>query len=360
MAGRRTSGEGSVYQRGHRDGKGDGRWVAALSVPGRPRVLLYGATKKQVLEKRKEAERRLAEGLPATDKVVTVNTLFSEWLASLQLRRSANTVRYYRSTANTHILPFIGEHKVNALKPQDIEKLIARAAERGYSNSVVRRIRIVMAAALKFGIKNRYCARNVAFDVDPVPEEHKEGRTLTPEQCKVLLAAFAAHERFGAAWTTMLGLGLRRQETLNLRWSDVDLERNSLTVHGKTKTRASVRSVDLPAFVHDALVEHRRRHPGVGDAWLFPNTVGRQQDPGEFYNQFVKCADAALGEHINPHLCRHTAASLMLASGVPLQVVSKVLGHSSIAVTSDLYSHLLPAAFANAAAGMDEMVRSAK
>jgi integrase len=269
-------------------------------------------------------------------------------------------VRYYRSTANTHILPFIGEHRVNALKPQDIEKLIAQAAERGYSNSVVRRIRIVMAAALKFGIKNRYCARNVALDVDPVPEEHREGRTLTPEQCKVLLAAFAQHERFGAAFTVLLGLGLRRQELLNLRWSDVDLERNSVTIHGRVKTRASVRTIDLPGFVHDALAAHRRQHPGVGDALVFPNTVGRQQDPGEFWAQFVRCATAALGEHWTCHEMRHTAASLMLAAGTPLQVVSRVLGHSSIAVTSDLYSHLLPSAYADAAASMDEMVRGAR
>ena len=350
MAKRKMSGEGSVYQR-----KSDGRWVAVVRVPGQPSATLYAPTKTAVLAKRKDAERRLEQGLPATDKTVTVQVLCDEWLEAVRLRKSAGTLKAYRTVVNCRIVPHVGTWKVSALQPKDVDRLTALAADAGLSNSTVRQVRMVMQMLLRFGITRHYCSRNVAAETEPVPEEHREGRTLTPEQAKKLLAAFES-ERFGAAFTVMLGCGTRLQETLNLVWRDIDLERGSLTVHGKTKTRASIRTIDLPAFVLDALRAHRDAHPGIGDALVFPNTVGKPQDPKLVYSHFVRCVTATLGEHWHPHELRHTAASLMLASGVPLEVVSKVLGHSTVSVTADVYSHFLPAAYQDAAVKMDAML----
>jgi integrase len=346
------SGEGSTYVRK------DGRWVSTIRIPGRPMVTLYAPTKTAVLEKRRVAEHRLEQGLPATDKSVTVDTLFEEWLASVRLRRSAGTLRYYTTVCKTHILPVVGGWTVSTLQPKDIDHLVSLAAEQGYSNSTVRRVRTVMVSVLKFAITRHYCSVNVAAMTETVPEEHKEGRTLSPEQARTLLAAFNEHERFGAAFSLMLGLGCRRSEVLNLRWTDVNLDPQhpSIVVHGHVKTKASIRTIDLPEFVRASLVSHRSRHPGISDALVFTNTLGRAQDPGKFYTEFVRTAQEALGEHINPHLMRHTAASLMLASGVTLEVVSRVLGHSKVATTADLYSHLLPAAYRDAAEKMNQMV----
>ena len=149
-----------------------------------------------------------------------------------------------------------------------------------------------------------------------------------------------------------------------MRWSDVDLAHGALTVRdselGRTKTRASVRTIDLPGFVFDSLVSHRSRHPGIGDTPVFPNTVGKPQDPQHFYAAFVKVATDALGEPWHPHEMRHTAASLMLAAGVPLEVVSKVLGHSKVSTTASTYAHLLPAAYQDAATKMDSMVGTSR
>jgi integrase len=348
------SGEGSVYQR-----SGDGRWCAALSVPGKPRIVLYAKTKREVLEKRREAERRLEQGLPATDKAVTVEQLFDEWLESVRLRRSAGTLRYYKQIVANHILPEVGKWKVSALQPKDVDRLVAKAADAGLSSSTVGRVRSVLVSALKFGISRRYCSRNVTSETEGVPQAFKEGRTLTPEQARRLLDAFRTNERWGAAFTTMLGLGLRRGEVLRLQWRDIDLDRGSLTVRGQVKTRASVRTVDLPSFVLDALKAHRDKQVVRsldGSDFVFPNTIGKSQSGSYFYEAFVKLATETLGERWHPHEARHTAASLMLASGVPLEVVSKVLGHSKVSVTASIYAHLLPGAYQQAAQRMDAML----
>ena len=174
-----------------------------------------------------------------------------------------------------------------------------------------------------------------------------------------------------------LALGLRRGEVLGLAWSDLALDGDAptLTVRrqlrrgrkgtgvalGEVNTAGSRRTLHLPAQVVDVLRAHRRRQAGErlsrGEAWrdenglVFTTPLGTPVDPDNFKHYVSKlCRDAGLG-HWSPHELRHSCASL-LAMGVPLEVVSETLGHSSIRVTKDVYGHMLPAARAAAAEAM--------
>jgi integrase len=160
----------------------------------------------------------------------------------------------------------------------------------------------------------------------------------------------------------MLSTGLRRGEALGLQWRDFNEETGTLLVQRSlsredgslitkdTKTHKSRRAVNLPDPLIVQLKSHRARQNALklnlGEAWtnsghIFTSSVGTPIDPRNLYREFqVICRDANIGKW-HPHELRHSAASLMLAQGVKLQVVSEVLGHSSIRMTADVYGHVL-------------------
>jgi integrase len=188
-----------------------------------------------------------------------------------------------------------------------------------------------------------------------------EGRTLTPDQARRLIEA-ARGRRNEALFALMLATGLRRGEALGLKWQDFDrysgiirvarqlTREGSVLVTSDTKTFRSRRALNLPEPLVAALLEHerrqgeervRRRTRWVEGDFIFTSRRGTPLDPRNFYREFrAICDDAGLG-HWHPHELRHSAASLMLAQGVKLHVVSQVLGHSSSRMTSDVYGHLL-------------------
>jgi integrase len=179
---------------------------------------------------------------------------------------------------------------------------------------------------------------------------------------RALLDAAKGH-RFEAAFALMLSLGLRPGECLGLRWSDIDFKRRTVTVRhslkrdgtvGEVKNDGSRRQLALPSELvsllksrkHEQATDEDRASEdwqGGGDSLVFTTTIGTPlSDRNLALREFVPlCERAGLGRwHL--HECRHTAATLMLTNGVPIEQVSRVLGHSSIRITSDIYAHLLP------------------
>ena len=206
--------------------------------------------------------------------------------------------------------------------------------------------------------------------------ERPEGRTLTREQAQQLLETLKEH-RHESLYLLMLSTGMRRGEALGLKWEDLNpatgvvrIKRNLKREGGRivtadTKTLRSRRAVNLPIPVLEALQRNRvlqdAERADLGDAWIesgfiFTTSIGTPIDPRNLYREFTQiCERAGLG-HWHPHELRHSAASLMLASGVKLQVVSEVLGHSSIRMTADIYGHILDPDRQQAASAMSEVL----
>ena len=203
-----------------------------------------------------------------------------------------------------------------------------------------------------------------------------EGRTLSPEQARHLLETLKGHHN-EALYALMLSTGLRRGEALGLQWSDFDRSTGVLRVSRQlkregsrlvttdTKTSLSRRAVNLPVPMLKTLLDHETRQRDqkelLGLSWIdsgyvFTSSVGTPIDPRNLYREFQKvCRKAGLGDW-HPHELRHSAASLMLAQGVKIQVVSQVLGHSSIRMTADVYGHLLDPDRKEAASAMGAML----
>lgn len=375
MGGRRGNGEGSVYQRAS-----DGRWLGVATLgyddKGRPRRKTVSATTRAgVVQKLTQLQRQLDDGLPPPDTQMTVAQLFERWHDDgLRHQVARSAADNYKSIADHHIVPHLGRKKVVQLTPGDVDRLMSLKMDSGLSVSTVRRIRSVFLQALDQAVRWGSVNRNVARLTRGPKMSRKEGRTLSPVQARKLLAALAGH-RNQALYELMLCTGLRRGEALGLRWDDVDLRAGVVLVRRQlkreggqlvtadTKTARSRRAVNLPAPMVTSLKAHRARQAAerlaLGEAWqdtgyLFTSSVGTPIDPRNLYREFQGiCRKAGLGGW-HPHELRHSAASLMLAQGVKLQVVSEVLGHSSIRMTADVYGHILAPDREAAAVAMGE------
>jgi len=362
MPGQRANGEGSVYQRAS-----DKRWLGAATTGfdanGRPqRKFVSAKTKAEAVRKLRALQQQLDEGLPAPDTRLSVSQLLDRWLQDvIRHQVTSSTARNYQTVANYHIKPALGSKKVATLTTSDIDRLLSKKIDDGLSVSTVRRIRAVLSQALDQGIRWGLVVRNVASLSRSPKGVRSEGRTLSPEQARLLLNALRGH-RNEALYALMLSTGLRKGEALGLQWSDFDDENGVLLVRRAliredgvlatkdTKTPKSRRAVNLPSTLLEKLRTHRAEQNTqrlkLGKAWansghIFTTSIGTPIDPRNMYREFRDiCRTASIGDW-HPHELRHSAASLMLAQGVKLQVVSEVLGHSSIRMTADVYGHIL-------------------
>ena len=363
MAGRRGNGEGSIYQRTTTDG----RWCASVSLGydenGKPvRKVVTAKTRAEVVKKLKAMQRLLDDGLPLPDPAMTVAQLLDRWYEDVLRHQVAESALLgYRSIATNHIVPTLGRKKLAALTTSDVDRLLSAKMDSGLSVSTVRRIRSVLAQAIDQGIRWGALSRNVATLARAPRSQRTEGRTLTPAEAKALLHELSGH-RNEALYALMLSVGLRRGEVLGLRWDDLNARTGVLNIRRQlrreatglvaadTKTARSRRAVNLPQPMMEMLKHHRSNQAterlALGEAWtdsgyIFTTSIGTPIDPRNLLREFKSlCASAGLGDwHL--HELRHSAASLMLAMGVPLQVVSEVLGHASIRMTADVYGHIL-------------------
>jgi integrase len=379
MAGRRVNKDGSVYKRAL-----DGLWIGAVSLGYDERGTLQrktvsARTKAEALAKLKKVQRQLDDGLPPPDDQMTLNRLLDRWFDDVMRHQVApSALENYRSIATNHLKPTLGRRRVSKLTPADVDALLSEKLDAKLSSSTVRRIRAILSAALDQAVRWGVVGRNVVAVTRGPKATRREGRTLTPDQARKLLA-ITRGRRLEAFYVTMLGLGLRPGEALGLSWDDVNLEGKVLTIRqalkrenkqlviGDVKTAKSRRAVNLPPPVVKALRAHKGRQAKerqrAGSAWeatglVFTTQIGSPIDPSNLRRDFNEVFKKAGFGHWHPHELRHSAASIMLAQGVPLEVVADVLGHSSIRMTADVYGHILAPQRQAAAKAMTEALWS--
>lgn len=364
MTRRRGNGDGGVYRRAS-----DGRWVAVLDLGHdgagvRRRKVLYGTTRREVVEKLTEAQRRLVEGAPVTDARSPVADYLNHWigtsLAAAEVK--ATTRENYTTITRRHLIPALGQHRLDKLAPSHIDALLVNKRAAGLSDSTVRLIYTVLRRALDAAVRDGLVRRNVATAVQRPRVAHREAAVLSPADAQAILSA-AREDRLYALYAVAMASGLRRGEALALRWSDVDLDARCLRVtrilsrvgraltFTEPKSTRSRRTVPLPEPLVVELRAHRVRQAAerltAGSLWkdqglVFPSRVGTPLDPRNALRAFVAVAESAGLHGVGLHTLRHTAASLMIAQGVHLRVIMETLGHSGISITADTYAHVMP------------------
>jgi integrase len=381
---RRAAGEGTVHKRKA------GGWQGSidLGVVGgkRRRKTVYGSTQREVLSKLAEIRRTIDAGMSVgTGRAMTLGTYLEAWLHdAMPTTVRVSTAASYRSLTRQHLIPGLGHHRLDRLTAVHIRTFlkskseeVSRRTGRPLSARTLQYLHAVLRLALEQAKRDDLVARNVAGLVAGPKVQRPEIKALNAEEARQLLAE-AAIDRLHALWLLVLAVGLRRGEALALRWEDVDLERGHLQVRATLqrvggrlvrdampKTKASRRSLPLPALAVEALAAHRARQvlereaaPAWADeALVFTTRIGTPIEPRNCLRDFHGLCDRAGVRRVRIHDLRHAAASFMLLQGIDLRVVMGTLGHSRLATTSDLYTHLLEPVQQAAAQRMDTLLR---
>lgn len=366
--------------RGHIRKRSKDSWTAVVYLGRDPETGKRRYLWRSVKGTKRDAEamltRLLAQVDTGTDLLpskLTIEQFSGEWLKAVKSRVKPRTHHRYGELLRLHVLPYVGSLELKKLKPLHVERLLTKGREKGLSERTLLHIFRVLHTALGQAVKWQLVDRNVAQAVQPPKPEKNEMDAVTPDDVDRILAAAAGTE-IEVPVVIALGTGMRLGEILGLRWSDIDLESESLRVRqtlnvdrtfGTPKSYRSRRSIPLPKFLLKALKTQRVRQSELrlvaGSAWQDYDLVVTRSDGTPVDSRRVSRLFTALakkhGFDFTFHGLRHAYASLMLASGVDLKVTSELLGHSTIGITADLYTHVAERLHKDAADRLDALLR---
>jgi integrase len=359
--GRRGNGEGTISRRK------DGRWEGRYYVPtedGPKRKVIYGKTRAEVSEKLTKALSDRANGIVYDNENITIGEYLDVWLKG-SVYGSVRQSTYDRDTnlVNNHIKPVLGSLKLKKLNSAHVQNFYRNRLDTGLSASTVRKIHDILRRGLAQAVDWHLTQRNVADVVKPPRPVPKEIVALSTDETRRLLDA-AAEDRLEALYVLAVHTGMRQGEMLALRWQDVDIENAVLSVRrtltrrggkvafGEPKTKKSRRSIRLTLQAVDALRAHLERQLRdmeiLGDHYqdqglIFTTDTGAPINPSNLRQRsFTPLLKRAGLPHIRFHDLRHTCATLLLSRGVHPKFVQELLGHATIAITLDTYSHVIP------------------
>ncbi|MBM4463427.1 MAG: site-specific integrase [Chloroflexi bacterium] len=318
----------------------------------------------------------LEKGVPVPSGNLTVGEHLHNWLQGyVKTRCSLRTLDGYQSIVEHHLIPALGHLKLKRLNTQDIQGYYAKARERLSARTVHHHHR-VLSQALKYAVRQGLLGRNPAELVDPPSPRGKTMRTLTPGEVKALLEK-ARDSYYYPLIYMAVSTGLRQAELLGLRWRDVDdlglsisvsqvlYKRRGVTQLKEPKTSRSRRRVKmtpkLAEFLRDYRAERESLYWQLGkplalDSLVFTSTAFQPMNPGNLSRTFSTLAKEAGLPGVRFHDLRHTFASLSLLQGVHPKIISEALGHSSVAFTMDVYSHIIAGMQDDAMARLNEVL----
>jgi integrase len=344
---KRAKGEGSIYRvtRGRRK-----YWQGAVEAGHYPNgkrkhLTVTRRTKREVIEALTALKRRVGAGVTGPD--ATIAELLDEYLGVRAPRVSASTMKAYRQRARDWVVPHVGRVRVRKLSTTDVRRMMSALEASGVSAQSANLSKGLLGSALRWGMGEQppRVERNVCDSVEGAKLGAKLDDGLSPEEAHKVLAA-ARGDRLYALVYISITLGLRQGEALGLHWSDVDLEAGELRID-QSKTKAGQRSLPLVASTLETLREHKRRQAAeklaAGARWRDGDLVFRKANGSPISSRTVLawwhdlCATAGIPRR-RWHSLRHSAAGRMLSAGVPMELVSVILGHSGIAITADVYA----------------------
>lgn len=321
--------------------------------------------------KRSDADRKLREvmaaldrGLPVDTSKITVAEFMERWLKDYATPHTRpRTAESYRVIARVHIVPHIGQLPLQKLQPADIQRMEAAILASGRSANTVQHVHRTLSQALKHAVKWGLLWRNPAQAVDAPRFARRE--TQVPDVAAVnAVLRMADATEYGAVLSFLAYTGCRRAEALGLRWQDVDMERGAASivqtlhrVNGQgivvlpPKSAKGRRAIALDQHTVALLRRHRtaqaERRLRLGDVYqnnglVFAGPLGKPLDPATLTHVWQRVARKSGLSGVRLHDLRHFHATMLLSQGVHPKVVQERLGHATISITLDTYSHVVP------------------
>ncbi len=318
---------------------------------------------------------------------VTVAEYLGRWIEHVATRTSDKTQERYEEIVRLALVPYLGRIKLSKLRPIDIQGFYTEALksgrikrEGGLSARTVLHYHRILSQSLKQAVKWQLLTRNPADAVDPPKPERQEMIALDEDQTAILIEKTMNSSLYMPVLLA-LTTGMRRGEVLALRWCDVDLNRATLSVtqtlektrkgglrFKQPKTQKSRRSISLPSIMVDALKKHRveqaELYLKIGQGWdevglVCTKLAGEPIDPNTLTGGFANLVRKTNIPKVRFHDLRHTHATQLLREGIHPKVAQERLGHTSISVTLDLYSHVMPGMQEDAASKVDIALKTA-
>jgi integrase len=347
-----------------------------------------------------EAEWRteIARGTALDPAKTTVAQLLTAWLESKADDITPNTRHDYATRVNRHIVPAIGNVRVQTLTAAQVQAQYQAWRDGGMSARMVRACHTCLTQALKQAVQFGIVSANPCDSVTPPKIARSKANVWSADEASQFLRAAmtmpvlnrGGHtgryrvDELNPLWYLLLLEGMRRGEALGLRWRDINLERGTAhivqtiapdkankgraIIQERTKTHAGARTVRLTAQTIEALKVHRKLQDArrlAANDWVDLDLIicssrGTAVNPNNVTRNFNAITTHAGLRRIRVHDLRHTSATLLLLAGVPAKIVSERLGHASIAVTLDIYSHVLPAMQDSAADAINAILTAAE
>ena len=379
--------------RGHLQRRGKRSWRIKVDAGRDPltgkrdtRYVTVHGTKRDAERKLSEVLHQLDQGLYVEPTKLTVPEYLEHWLENYaRTAVSPASFERYADLLRLHVAPYLRAVPLSKLQPLHIQgvyaKLLTKGRRRGVGGlhpQTVRHVHTTFKRALQQAVRWRLLANNPADAVKPPKVERVEVQVLDDDDIKALLDA-AEGSYLYAPIMIVLNTGLRRGEVLALRWRDVDLDGGELAVRQSLeqtkaglrfkppKTKKSRRKIMLPAATVELLRQHKlqqmqeRLQLGLGRDPLdlvFARHDGEPHNPRTFSKHFSSLAKRAGLDGFTFHGLRHTHITLLLRQNVHPKIASERAGHSSVAITLDVYSHAVKSLQADAARAMDELYRN--
>ncbi|WP_030180407.1 tyrosine-type recombinase/integrase [Streptomyces sp. NRRL S-813] len=394
---RQPNGRSSIYH--GTDGKWHGRVTVGIRDDGKPdRRHVERKTRAEVTAAVRELERqRDAKSIRKAGRPWTVKTWLTHWVENIApLAVNENTMVGYGVAVRKHLIPALGAHRLDKLKPEYIENFYGRMVADGRKAGTIHQIHRTFRTALNEAVRRGHLARNPVQLAKAPRVSEEEVEPYTVEEVQRLLRA-ADDRRNSARWAVALALGLRQGEALGLKWADVDLDRGVLMVrrsrrrpryaHGcgdtcgrkagycpqrqrtnpetaDTKSRAGRRAVGLPSQLVDLLRTHQAKQQAeraaagaawTDEGWLFATPTGRGTSPRTDYDDWKELLDDAKVRDGRLHDARHTAATVLLILGVSERAVMGLMGWSTTAMAAR-YQHMVDSVRSDVARQVDGLI----
>jgi len=371
VAKKRGNGEGSISRR--KDGRYWGRYTVHTA-NGPKQKAVYGRTRAEAAEKLTKAMSDRGGGLVFDVGNLSLGDYLDRWLSDIRDTVRQRTWERYEQIVRVHLKPTLGRIKLKNLTPTHVRGLYREKLDSGSSPRTVQYIHTTLSKALKDAQTDGLISRNVTQGVKAPRPVKKEIRPLSPDQTQVYLRT-ACGDRFEALYVLAIHCGLREGELLGLKWDDMNLEVGTLQVRrtlSETRTghkfeapkNGKGRSIKLTRDAVEALRGHLKRQLEEIEAardyyqdhgLVFASHKGTTMSASNLTARSFKPILKRAGlPDMRLHDLRHTCATLLLTRGVHPKFVQELLGHATISITLDTYSHVIPSMSDQTATAMEE------
>lgn len=321
--------------------RADGRYQKRVRLEDGTYKMVYGRTLAQLQEAVDRVREEDRAGVKVGDYTL-VGEWAAQWLATYKTGLRAKTLEMYRTTYNCHIMEPLGGMALKDVRPVHVQQVMLSVADK--SASLQNKVKLTLEQIFSSAQANGLILRNPTEGIKTAPSSAQEKvKHLTKAQAETLMAALQ-DTRAKAFCGLCLYCGLRREEALGLQWRDIKdgaltVNRAISFVNGRPdpcmdlKTKAAHRTIPVPEVLQEIL------GPGPHDSiWVVPAARGTMTLSA--YRKLWDKVEAAVPFKVTAHMLRHTYATSLFKAGVDVQTAQRLLGHSSIAVTANIYTHL--------------------